>query len=342
MEITLSIDNTDLAIWNELLNNTISDIHDIYQTGEWASIMKECYNVVPHYIIIRENEKICGGQLYFKKRICGVFNALEASGGPLILAGYDHNHVESMILDHIRSTNYNPVYILLRPNIFSDSENNYTLRRFDKNYFYTILLYLNRSEECLWKSIHKHARNGVRKAEKSGIKVVAEDGWELWARFYKLHRGHCKEKGIAHKDIKFFSLIFKYFRPKKMAKLFVAFQNDVPVAGMIFLNFKGITTYYIGASNSEYRQYSPNDLLMWTAILWAKVSGYSIIDLGDSWPNPNSHLYNIHRFKNKWGGQLINSDFFIRGRVYAFGRIQVLNNPRIQRLYEFVHQKGFI
>jgi hypothetical protein len=102
-------------------------------------------------------------------------------------------------------------------------------------------------------------------------------------------------------------------------------------------------TYFIGASDDDYiKCSSPNDLLMWEGIRWGVRNRIHLLDLGDTWPNPKSHLYSIHKFKEKWGGDLVPRDFYINGTLYRLGRNFVLNNRMIQSLYETLHKQNII
>lgn len=342
--ITVAIhpDHIDPSLWNELVLRTPTDIHSFYQTYEWAQLMKEIYSLSPVFLLVYKNSKIIGGQLFFKKQIFFCLRSFESQGGPLVIDENNFETVETAVLENYKKIRSLSLYLLTRPKMFNNSGTKYLEYGFRKSNFYTFLLNLNKNEKDLWDSFHKHIRNSVRKAEKTGLKIVETNTWEEWQKFYRLHVDHSNRRMIAPKSEKFFKLLFEQFLPKEMVKLFIALDGDQIIGGMLFLEHKNIMTYYIGASDDNYSKCSPNDILMWNSIRWGLRNKIDILDLGDTWPDPKSHIYSIHKFKEKWGGQLIKCDFYIHGRLYHFGRSLVLNNKYIQRIYESLHKHKII
>ncbi len=337
--IVYTVQNIDKSLWNELIYKSTPDIHNIYQTYEWASIIEACYNQSARFAVFQDEHRPQGGHLYFRKPVFGKFNAYESFGGPLCNNGQPciiENYTIKQILSEAT-----PIYILMRPLIHSENDFEFVNHGFVKTPFYTFILDTSQEEGYIWNSLRKNARNGVRKAEKSGISVSPAESWDEWFEFYRLHTEHSQNRNIAPKSIGFFRVLYEKFEPKNMSKLFIARFNNVIIGGKLFLCFNRVATYYIGASDDGYSRYSPDDLIMWRAILWCNKNGFLTLDLGDTWPDPNSHLFGIHKFKEKWGGTLVRRDFYIRGRLYRFGRQLVLNNQFIQSVYEHVHKNGW-
>lgn len=332
--------NIDKSRWNELLCKSTTDIHNIFQTCEWANIIENCYNQSARFAIFEDDHGLHGGYLYFRKQILRIFCAYESFGGPLCNNErsdiIEYHAINQLLNEYCES---HPRYILTRPSIQSGSDSNFVDRGFIKTRFYTFVIDTAQKEDAIWSNLRKNARNGVRKAEKSDISVSSAESSDEWSEFYRLHVEHSHDRGIASKPIDFFRIIYEEFVPKGMSKLFIARNNGVIIGGKLLLCFNRVATYYIGASYDEYSKYSPDDLILWHAILWCNKNGFSMLDLGDSWPDPNSHLYGIHKFKEKWGGSLIHRDFYIHGRLYRFGRQLVLDNRIIQRFYEGIHEK---
>ena len=174
--------------------------------------------------------------------------------------------VEMEILENYQKIRNLNLYLLTRPKISDNSNSKYLEKDFRKSNFYTFLLNLNKNEQELWDSFHKHIRNSVRKAEKSGLKFLEADTWDQWFKFYMLHVNHCNRRGIAPKKEDFFKALFEQFSHKDMVKIFIAHDNGDIVGGMLFLKFQNVITYYIGASDDNYFKCSPNDFIMWNSI----------------------------------------------------------------------------
>ena len=342
--ITVEIhpDDIDPALWNELISHSPNDIHSVYQTYEWAQLMKEIYSVSPVFFLVYKNSKIIGGQLFFRKPILVFLTSYESQGGPLVINETDFETVETAVLENYQKIQNLSLYILTRPKISDNSDTKYREHGFRKSNFYTFLLDLNKSEKDLWDSFRKRIRRSVRKAEKSGLISAEANTWEDWLKFYRLHVDHSNLRGIAPKSEEFYKIIFERFYPKNMARLFIAVDGTKLVGGLLFLQYKNIMIYHIGAFDDTYSQISPHDLIMWNGIRWGSGNNIDILDLGDTWPDPKSHIYSIYEFKEKWDGQLIHRDFYIHGRLYYFGRSAVLNNKYIQLMYERLHYHNII
>lgn len=341
MEIEVFREDVNPEKWDCLLSRCAHDVHNIYQTREWAGLMKRSHGMTPFFVVLSQDNRLYGGHVYFKKKILKTFTSIESSGGPLCIDDSYWRCSEEAILEQLLTDTDRPLYILTRPRMLPGSSSQYADHGFQRSKFYTILLSLAPQKDRLWAGLSQNARRGVRKAEKLGIVVKEARDWKLWKDFYSIHRSHSRNRRIAAKNIDFFEELYTKFLPKEMAELLVAFDGGSVVGGMLFLSCRGTLTYYIGASDDGCAC-SPHDILFWNAISLGNEKGLATFDLGDTWPNPKSHLYSIHMFKEKWGGTLVENSFYIRGRMYRFGRDLVLNNRPIQTLYESLHQSEWI
>jgi len=170
--ITVEIhpDDIDSVLWDELVSHAPNDIHSIYQTYEWAQVMKEIYSISPVFFLVYKNSKIIGGQLFFRKPAFFFLRAYESHGGPLVIDENNFETVETAVLENYQKIQNLSLYILTRPKIVGNSDTKYLENGFQKSDFFTFLLNLNRSEKDLWDSFRRDIRRSVRKAEKNGLK----------------------------------------------------------------------------------------------------------------------------------------------------------------------------
>ena len=94
----------------------------------------------------------------------------------------------------------------------------------------------------------------------------------------------------------------------KIAHLFLAkYKEEVLVAWIVFV-FKDTVYYPYGASSNEHREVMTSNLMMWEIIKWAKKKGLKKFDmwgaLGPN-PDPKDPWYGFHRFKQGYGGKLV-------------------------------------
>jgi len=334
------IDTLNKDKWDDLLGRSV--VKDIYQTYEWAGLMKELYAYQPKFMILSQGETAVAGQLFFKKKVFGLFNAYEALGGPLYVDGSGEEIISSAI-EYFRGLKEKPIlYRVIRPQCPHEFERLFTGSNFIVNPFQTFLVNLERPIDEIWTSFIQNARWGVRKAEKSGVSVVEVTEWDEWDAFMNIHIPHSKAHGTTTKSPEFFRGLYDSFYPQNMVKVFVSKHEGKVIAGMLFLICRDTMVYYMGASEHGSLSLSPNDPIMWHAIQWGKDNNIKLLNLEDTYPNPSSNLYGIHKFKEKWGGQLTQRDLYIDGRFYAWGQSLVLNSRTVQRAYAFLHKRNII
>lgn len=119
----------------------------------------------------------------------------------------------------------------------------------------------------------------------------------------------------------------------KHARLYMAYQNGVPIAGAVAVQYGNKTWYSYGASSNEHREAMPNYLLQWEMIRWAIEGRCSLYDFrgisGDL--SPSNPLYGLYRFKKGFNG-----DF----TAFA-GQFTIFYKPAAARLMLF-SQKEFM
>ncbi len=158
-------------------------------------------------------------------------------------------------------------------------------------------------EEVMWGRMHKKARNAVRKAEKSGIRVEMCDESHV-EEYYRMVLQVAERKRLLPLPLDFMRAVVG----SGLGRLMLAFRGGTPVAGGIFLCFGETVTYWDGASDDAFRRYQPSSLVQWEVMRWAAEQGYRWYDMG------GAGIESIARFKRRWGGRYV--EFL---RVYREG-----------------------
>lgn len=143
-----------------------------------------------------------------------------------------------------------------------------------------------------------HQRN-VRRAEQSGLSVVRDDSVAGIARFYGLHLRTRRRLGAPVQPRRFFDLLHNRFIQQGLGFLLLAYDDLVPVAGAVFLQWGQTLIYKYGASDPHYWHLRPNNLLLWAAIRWACRSGCHTLDLGRTDLDDRG----LREFKRGWGAK---------------------------------------
>ena len=192
----------------------------------------------------------------------------------------------------------------------------------------TIYIDLTKSEEELWKSLDKDARWGVNKAKKSFLRIGKSNKEEAWERFYEIYEDTCRRGGIKPfklKEIK-----------KENSSLLLCIKENKIIAGAVIIENKEEEkiSLFLNASLPEFQGMQPNNLLYWTIIIYGKQRGYKVFDLGGYQLNAKkgSKLYEINRFKERWGGEIIKYDIYSKNPFYILGRKMIRRFPFLKAI----------
>jgi peptidoglycan pentaglycine glycine transferase (the first glycine) len=179
----------------------------------------------------------------------------------------------------------------------------------------TILVSLDGDEEQVLKQMKSKTRYNIRLAERKGVTVREGDEGEV-SLFYELMEETKDRDAFGIHDMLYYLEAWRTFTPLNRARLFLAYYDDEPLAGLMAFAF-GRTAYYLyGASSNRHRNLMPNHLLQWRAMLWARERGCTTYDL---WGIPDEAgeaeedmeqvlkrggLWGVYRFKRGFGGRV--------------------------------------
>jgi hypothetical protein len=95
--------------------------------------------------------------------------------------------------------------------------------------------------------------------------------------------------------------MWEELRADDLVHLHLAYLNDCPVSGILFLHFRDTAIYGYGASvhNREVWQLGANQFAMWSAIREAYEKGLARVDFGTS---PSSQP-ELRAYKEKWSAE---------------------------------------
>ncbi|MBU2562085.1 MAG: peptidoglycan bridge formation glycyltransferase FemA/FemB family protein [Nanoarchaeota archaeon] len=181
----------------------------------------------------------------------------------------------------------------------------------------TIEIDLKKNEEELWNSLDKDAKWGVNKAKKSKLKVKSCNDKKIWREFHKIYTKTCQYGKIVPLSLE----------KIKQGKLFGCFFEEKLIAGSVIKTKKRRVILFLNASNHEYLKYQPNNLLYWNLIRWSKKKDFKIFDLGGYQLNAKKgdKLYEINRFKLRWGGEIKKYPLYSKNPLYILGRKIIRN-----------------
>lgn len=177
---------------------------------------------------------------------------------------------------------------------------------------------LSQSEEEIWSSFHRKHRSKIRKAEEEGV-VVKMGGINLLVDYELIDKDTWDRSNI---KVDFDSVYKKLLQDySDNCYIFMAYYEDEPQGGAIFLANKEMSYYLYGASKNNPLTGSVN-YLHWNAIKYFKeksIKKYSFVGCRIN-EDVDSKYHGIQRFKEGFGGELI------IGRMFKY----VIHNRKYQ------------
>ena len=176
--------------------------------------------------------------------------------------------------------------------------------RFERvNRFETYWIDLTKDEQAIWAGFTGKCRTHIRKAEKSGFEVRAEDDPEggFLDEFWQMSVETFARARLQPTYTRQFCVeVWKRLHPLGRIRAFSAFARGKRAGTLVIPVDQHTMYYWAGASRQEYRGSSMNNLLLWEAIKNGKASGLRGCDLVSNKGGPG-------KFKQAFGPQTVES-----------------------------------
>jgi peptidoglycan pentaglycine glycine transferase (the first glycine) len=317
MEIQIVQDTLDLA-WDEFLCAHPEGRHE--QSSLYGKL-KAMLGWQPIRVIVREKDTIVGGTQILARRLPVWGRIGYISKGPVVTAGREDVMVALFAhLDKVARA-----YSIILLNIQPPVDEPFYMRPlhdfgFQQSDYYvvpptTVLIDLAPAADDILAQMKKDGRYNVRRALREGV-IIREGDEEDVQIFYELTKMTGDRKDFPYYSLEYYQEAWRLFAPRGMSKLYLAFYQDEPLAGIMAIAFGRWAIYKWGASSTSHRHLMPNYLLQWTAMMWAKELGCAYYDMGGLSRGPAEILirdgqlpagdnFGVARFKLKFGGQVV-------------------------------------
>ena len=208
---------------------------------------------------------------------------------------------------------------------------------------YTFHIDLSLSEQKLLSRMKAKTRYNIRIAEKYGVTIVDEtDNPAAFEHYIHLSKQTWRRQHFRGHTEQYHRLMWETLQPEGIAHLLVAYyptansqqstaNNHIPLTAWILFLHDGTLYYPYGASSDEYKHVMASNLMMWEAVKWGKQHGAKMFDLWGSLgphPDPTHEWYGFHRFKEGYGGSL----------VEYIGSFDLVLHPFLYFLYTIAHR----
>ncbi|MBI5479352.1 MAG: GNAT family N-acetyltransferase [Deltaproteobacteria bacterium] len=152
------------------------------------------------------------------------------------------------------------------------------------------------SPDQAYQGMARVGRQGVRKAERSGVTVARRPLAAALAAFHALHAAKCERHGSPVMPETLFGRIADAFGER--AEVFLAEHGGRPVAAALVVREGAYAIFADGSSLAEAWRVCPNNLTVWTAARSCLERGARLLDYGITLPGDAGG----HRFKAHLGG----------------------------------------
>lgn len=298
------------------------------QSWEWGEFRKKTGAEVFRIGVFEKGELVSGYQLTVHQTPYTRYSVGYLPRGPMV----NEEMVET--LKKIGREN-DCIFFRIEPNIERESGRageleNLGLQPSPRPFFYqdTFLIDLTKSEEGLLKAMKQKTRYNIRLAQRHGVKVTEDNSDETFGIYLQLLKEATKRQKFYAHTPHYHRKMWAVLKPAGITHLLKAeYQGEVLTVWILF-KFHDVLYYPYGASSSLHRNVMANNLMMWEAIRLGKKLGCKIFDLWGCLgpdPNPKDPWYGFHRFKEGYGGKLIE----------LVGSFDLILNPTLYKLYNF-------
>lgn len=211
----------------------------------------------------------------------------------------------------------------------------------------TVRVDLQRTPEEMLAGMRATSRRHVRNAIRNGIEIRSAGNAGLVA-FGALIAKTSERQGFAPYPVDYYADILRQFGPR--AELLLAERDGEVLSGALVVGYGDSVIYKMGAWSGEHTTLTPNELLHWRAMQWARDRGYRYYDLDGINEDVAKAIVAGHgvpelgrrgttNFKLGLGGE---ATLFPRAYDRSFHRLLVwpaqIAAPRLTRLQSWAHR----
>jgi serine/alanine adding enzyme len=295
---------------------------NIFQSPAMADLLRTVPNYNPGVITVKERDVLKGVLCYniisepsFRQRL--TMRSI-ISGGPLVVN--NSSYYASILLKRYEEiTEKKPVIYTQVRNLFSVSPLNNVFE--EAGYAYedhlNIHIDLAVSPEEILGQMHRKRSANIRRAQKKQIEIRPITGDEEMHAACRLVTKTYNRINLPSPPCELF-LNANYMLQKNVFYL-GAFHGTKMIGCRAYLLFKDVMYDWYAASDLDFSNLHPNDLLPWKAMLWGREHGMSTYDFAGA--GKPGKPYGVRDYKMRFGGTL-----------YNFGRYTLVHRPWLFRL----------
>lgn len=195
-----------------------------------------------------------------------------------------------------------------------------------------------KTEDEVMQIFHQKVRYNIRLSAKKGVTVKLGSRQDI-KDFHRVMLETGVRDQFVIRNAEYFEKMYDCLGPDHM-RLYLAYYNDILVAGTIAVLYGNKCWYLYGASSNEYRNVMPNYLLQWEMIKWSVERGCDIYDFrgvsGDL--DESNPLYGLYKFKKGFNGKFTE---FIGDLDYVFNPFIAFSLEKGEKLFRETRRRLF-
>ncbi len=166
------------------------------------------------------------------------------------------------------------------------------------NLYVRWLMPLAPDPDTIWSGLRKPVQKRIKRARRMGVEVRIAQHREDLAHYYRLHLlTRSGKHGMPPQPRRFFFELWDAFAECGTLQLLLAEHKGIVIAAMILLASGTTVRCAYSASDEQYLNLAPNNLLFWSAIAWGCAQGYQTVDFGRTACDNQG----LMTFKQRWG-----------------------------------------
>ncbi len=276
-----------------------ADLHSFpqatfFHSSAWCSVLCSTYGFTPLYLRLRQGDTTTAllpllevSSLLTGRR--GVSLPFTDTCDPLF---HDPSHLDSLWKEALSlATTRKWRSLELRSSDFPSASAPLSCQ------FHGHLLDLTLPREKREAAYDQSLRRSLRKAAKSALKIEISSSLDALHAYYRLHCLTRQHHGLPPQSLGFFENLHAQSLAKRIGCIVLARLEGKAVAGALFLSHQDKALYKFGASDRNYLELRPNQLVMHEAINMLADKGFTTLDFG------RTSLSNtgLREYKLRWG-----------------------------------------
>jgi hypothetical protein len=286
------IDPISFPGWDDLLLSHQG--HSFFHSSSWAKVLSEAYGYRPFFFTVFHNEQLLGliPVMEVKSILTGrrgVSLPFSDYCQPIIDEPNHFRDILDVIIAYGKKRRWK--YIELRGGReFLDNAP-------PKCSFCSHMLNMANDADKVFGGFRDSTKRNIKKAIKENVKVHISQSLDSVKEFYRLNCITRRRHGLPPQPFNFFKKIYDHVISKKNGFVVLTSFEKRHVASAVYFHFGRRAIYKYSASDENYQDKRPNNLVMWEAIKWYAENEFESLSFGRTQPENEG----LKQFKRGWG-----------------------------------------